>query len=152
MMHLWIALALLQATLGVETRAPTREEIKSYGLTVELKPLGQVVKTLADGGPAARAGLQAGDAIIKLGGVKIFSRDHLNDVLRVAKPGTEIEAVVKRKDQAEQTVKVTLGKADGAVPGGIAWEFASLEQLPAALEQAKKEKKAVLVGLSGAET
>lgn len=151
MMHASIAILLLQATLGAETRAPTPEEVKSYALIVETRPVGQIVLRVEEGSPAAKAGMRAGDAILKFGGVKIYSRDHLEDVMRVSKAGAELALVLKRPNEAEREVKATLGKSETPAKG-IAWQFASLEQLPAALERAKKEGKTLLVGLSGAET
>lgn len=104
---------------------------------------------------ATKAGLAAGDVIVRLGNVEVFSQDDIADVLHVSAPGQKLKAAVLRaKTGKEETVEIALGTREVKVPkvAPLAWDYASLANLDAALAQAKKDKKLVLVGLSGAET
>ena len=144
--------AQTEAVLGVGTRAPTREEVREFSLPASKRPQGQVVDSLEAGGPAEKAGIAKGDVILAFAGSKLYSRDALEDLVRAAKPGSEVKALLKRaKSYREEEVTVKLGERATARKG-IIWEHAGIEHLDAALAQAKKEGKPVLVGLSGAET
>lgn len=141
-----------QAFLGAGTRAPTKEEIREYSLPVVTRPQGQVVESLEAGAPAGKAGIAKGDVILAFDGSKLYSRDALEDLVRAAKPGSEVKVLLKRaKTYKEEEVSVKLG-AQPATRKGIVWEHAGIEHLDAAVAQAKQEGKTVLVGLSGAET
>jgi aminopeptidase YwaD len=61
------------------------------------------------GSPAEKAGLQAGDIMIKFGEKEIKNIYDYTAALGEYKPGQEVDVVVKRDDK-EVTVKVTLGK------------------------------------------
>ena len=141
-----------EAVLGAGTRAPTPEEVRNYSLPSAKRPQGQVVESLDAGGPAEKAGVAKGDVILTFDGSKLYSRDALEDLLRAAKPSSEVKVLLKRtKTYREEEVKVKLGER-AAARKGIVWGHAGIEHLDAALAQAKKEGKTVLVGLSGAET
>jgi C-terminal processing protease CtpA/Prc len=144
------------AFLGAETRAPTMEEATRYGLKGNRgRPNGQVVTAIQKGGPAESAGVQKGDILLRLDANEIFSRDDLDDFVRVSKPGVTVKLLLKR-DSKEMELPLTLGERplneQEAKASRFAWDFAGPAQLDAALKQAKKEGKSVLVGLSGAET
>lgn len=143
------------ATLGAETRAPTAEEAKTYGLPrVKGRPAGQFVTSVEPGGAADKAGIAEGDVILSLDSNEFYSRDDLDDFLRVSKPGAKVRATVKRASTfAEESVTITLGSGMQAIPNGqFTWQYAGLVQLDRALADAKKRHKLLLVGLSGAET
>lgn len=141
-----------EGDLGVQTRQPTAAEAKDHDLPKGVRVQGQWIVSVAKDGPAARAGLSPGDVILKLDDNRIYSRDALDDFLRVTESGTAVKALVKRTATGkEETIAVTLGER-ASTRRGIAWDFASLEQLDAALARAKKSGKKVLVGISGAET
>jgi aminopeptidase YwaD len=63
---------------------------------------------LADG-PAARAGLQAGDVLLTVGGQTVRTAQDLQEVMRKLEPGKPVAVVVLR-DGAEVTVTITLGE------------------------------------------
>ncbi len=143
------------ATLGASTRAPSKEEVKQLDLKFEVRARGQVVSDVEKDSAAGKAGIEAGDVLVKLGAVELFSQDDIADVLRVSKPGKKLEAVVLRaKTLKEEKVSVSLGAKEMKAPEKprLEWQFASLASLADAVAKAKKEKKLVLVGLSGAET
>ncbi|HMC14718.1 MAG TPA: S1C family serine protease [Albitalea sp.] len=60
---------------------------------------GLLVSSVADDGPAARAGLQVADVIVKVGGQPVGSLEALRDVLQV---GAKVPVIVARGGQAHE--------------------------------------------------
>jgi S1-C subfamily serine protease len=80
------------------------------GITVQRDATGAVIQSLDPNGPGAKAGLKAGDVIMKIGGKAIkTARDVVSEVIR-SKAGDEITIHVRRGGK-EMPVKVKLGKA-----------------------------------------
>ncbi len=155
MIALVLALALQSdakaAHLGLESRAPTQKEGKDLGLPVLVgRHLGQIVESVEKDGPAAKAGLQEGDIVLQLDENKLYSRDELDDFVATAKPGAKVRAKVKRGDK-EEDVAVALGERRREAKA-VVWEYSGPAQLAAAIEEAKKRRTLVLIGISGAET
>ncbi len=157
------------ATLGVETRAPTKEECARYALDLNVRYQGQMIERVARDGVGARAGLRQGDVLLVFDKVEIFSRDDIRDLLMVRKPGQKVTLQVLRYKDAKRTdadrtdaertkekvvVRLELGerKVPRRMEPCLRWHYAGLAYLEDALAQAKKEGKRVLVGLSGADT
>jgi Tol biopolymer transport system component len=69
-------------------------------------PPGMVLSDVKPGGPAAKAGLKAGDRIVQIGTVEIRSVNDLMFVLQSAKPGTDVKITFVR-DGKQQTVTAT---------------------------------------------
>jgi S1-C subfamily serine protease len=147
--------AVKRAALGAETRVPTADEAKTYQLDKLVgKIQGQYVSSVDKDGPAEKAGLKAGDVLLALDANKVFSRDDMEDFLRVSKPDSKVKLLVKRAGTyKEETVTVSLGanKVEDKEKH-FTWQYAGLGQLDTALAAAKKDGKLVLVGLSGADT
>lgn len=143
------------ASLGVETRAPSKEEAAAFALhDIKGRWEGRLVASVAADGPAAKAGLREGDVLLAIDDDPLYSQDDLDDVMRVSREGTEVHLRVKRAEtHAEEALAATLGPAPaGAAPAGISWEFAGAGQLDDALAAAKAAGRRVLVGVTGAET
>jgi S1-C subfamily serine protease len=70
-----------------------------------------VIRTLP-GGPAEDAGLQAGDILLSLGGVRIGPGVTLTDALFQHAPGDAVSIEVRRGDESLQ-VDVTLAERPG---------------------------------------
>jgi len=143
------------ATLGAATRAPTKDEADELGLKFEVRARGQIVTELVENGPAGKAGLSAGDVLVVLAGVEVFSQDDIADILRVSVPGQKLVASVRIvKTGEQQAMEIVLGAKQVQAPAepGLAWHYASLVNLEVALAKAGQHKQLVLVGLSGAET
>ncbi len=143
------------ATFGAETRVPTAEQAKTYQLGKLVgKVQGQYVAAVDKGGPAEKAGLKVGDVVLALEANKLFSRDDIEDFLRVVQPGSKVKVVVKRAGTyKEETVTIALGATEVEDKGKhLTWQYAGVGQLDAALAADKKNRKLVLVGLSGADT
>ncbi|WP_042371332.1 S1C family serine protease [Streptacidiphilus neutrinimicus] len=69
---------------------------------------GAGVVTVTSGGPADKAGIQAGDVITQVNGETVDSSQALSTVLATLKPGQQVPVVFLR-DGASKTVQVTLG-------------------------------------------
>jgi hypothetical protein len=71
--------------------------------------VGMKISGVRDGGPAAKAGLEGGDIIVKFGAIEIKNLYDYTYALGEYKPGDEVEVVVKRGEETV-TLKLTIGK------------------------------------------
>ncbi|HVO95673.1 MAG TPA: M20/M25/M40 family metallo-hydrolase [Terriglobales bacterium] len=85
------------------TNATYLGSIPDYGVNTN----GVALAGVTENSPAARAGLQPGDVIIKLAEKKIQNIEDLTDALRGHRPGDEVEITVLRGGQPV-TLKATL--------------------------------------------
>jgi S1-C subfamily serine protease len=69
---------------------------------------GAQIAAVVSGGPAAKAGLRAGDRITAVGGQEVKTADEVAERIATRKPGDVVEVVVQRDGDSE-TMKVTLG-------------------------------------------
>lgn len=92
--------------LGVVIQEVTRELAESLGLT---RPMGAIVNAVEKGGPADRAGLEAGDVILKFDGKPINSSSDLPRLVGSTKPGTKSTVQIWRKGSTKD-VAVTVGE------------------------------------------
>ncbi|MFF7586894.1 S1C family serine protease [Kitasatospora purpeofusca] len=72
------------------------------------RPAGAVVVAVADGGPAASAGLQPGDVITKIGDTPVDSLNSLTTALASLAPGSKVTVTYSR-DGRSTSAEVTLG-------------------------------------------
>lgn len=77
---------------------------------------GVLITEVIEDGPAAEAGLKAGDIIMKLGTERIAETDDIYDYLRDREEGDEVTVTVLR-DRRERDIAVTLGEA----PDDLLW-------------------------------
>jgi hypothetical protein len=73
---------------------------------------GMRLSGVREGGPAAKAGLKGGDAIIKIGGKPVGTIYDYMESLKGYKPGQRVEVVVRREGK-ELTLSVDLGGSSG---------------------------------------
>ncbi|UTH76790.1 DegQ family serine endoprotease [Chromobacterium sp. IIBBL 290-4] len=92
--------------LGINIQEVTQELAQSFGLQ---RPSGALVVRVDPKGPAARAGLQAGDIILKLNNQVIDSSKDLPMLVGALGPGTKIKLMVWRKG-IEKTLEATLAE------------------------------------------
>ncbi len=71
-----------------------------------------VVQVVADG-PAARAGIQAGDLIVSVNGKQVPDTATLASVLAQLSPGQTVPVQIVKPNGSKQTVMVTLGQIPG---------------------------------------
>ncbi|MBC7501259.1 MAG: DegQ family serine endoprotease [Herminiimonas sp.] len=80
--------------IGVQIGEVTKEVAESLGLP---KASGALVQRVEPGGPAEKAGLEAGDIIVKFNGVAIEKSSDLPRSVGSIKPGTKATATIWRK-------------------------------------------------------
>ena len=95
------------AYLGVSTI--NVDQAKADGRDVSADA-GAYVQSVAAGTPASRAGIKAGDVIVKVDGKSVGTAAELGGVVRTYKPGDKIVIVLDRGGDTE-TVRATLGEA-----------------------------------------
>lgn len=95
-----------RAALGVSVADVNPTLAAQNGLSVDH---GALIVTITPGGPAARAGLKAGDVIVQMDGKAINDVSSLGDFLLSEKPGDTVSVQVYRGSQ-QQSVRVTLSE------------------------------------------
>jgi putative serine protease PepD len=80
---------------------------------------GARVAQVTSGGPAAGAGLQAGDVITAVGDTKVSDANDLSSVVDTHDPGEQVSLTIQRSGQ-QRTVSVTLGTRPDRAPGTTA--------------------------------
>jgi serine protease Do len=110
--------AVAVGVVGVATRKPNPNEFlrepppkgSGYlGVFLSEKPGSATIGRLEPGGPAAKAGLKPGDAVLAVEGRKIPSTERLIAVIKALKSGSTVTLTIKRGDK-EQELKVKLGE------------------------------------------
>ena len=76
--------------------------------------LGVYVQSVTAGGPAAKAGLAAGDVIRSVNGHQTLTVDDLTSVVSEQKPGTTVALGIETQHGAHKTVHLTLGTFPGS--------------------------------------
>ena len=89
-----------RASLGVDLRSDPRG--------------GASVVDVADGGPAARAGIRAGDLIVTIARQATPTVDDVATVLATVRPGKRVPVALITSAGAHRTVIVTLGEFQGS--------------------------------------
>ncbi|MBY8876497.1 S1C family serine protease [Actinacidiphila acidipaludis] len=88
-----------RAGLGVTVRGVVGQDFQ---------PAGVAIVSVSNGGAAAKAGLQAGDVITKVGSSPITTVQSLTEALAAYRPGQQVPVTYERNGQ-QKTVQVTLG-------------------------------------------
>src|SRR5690349_12774845 len=83
--------------IGVGIQNVTKDLADSLGLG---KPAGAAVSTVEEGSPAAKAGLEVGDVILKIDGRTVEGSADLSRTIRGLKPGTRITLGIWRGGKA----------------------------------------------------
>jgi S1-C subfamily serine protease len=102
----------------IATGSVARSGRAALGITAETvanasgQPAGVGVVKVTPGGAAAKAGIQAGDIILGIGGQATDSVTALQSVLATRKPGDQVQVRISR-DGTQSTVTVTLGTLTG---------------------------------------
>jgi len=100
------------ARLGISIQPITRELADSFGLD---RTRGALVANVEPGGPADRAGMQAGDVVLSVDGREVADSFDLPKVIGNLPPGKPVKLKVWRQG-AERNLTATLGEqSDGEV-------------------------------------
>lgn len=94
--------------LGVTIQDVDKTLAESFGLD---RPQGALIAQLAEDGPAAKAGLKAGDVILRFDGTDIPTSSELPHVVGLTAPETTVPVEVMR-DRKRKTLRVKIGGLD----------------------------------------
>lgn len=92
--------------LGVQTQEITRENFSKYGLN-EVRGVG--VEKVIENSPAANAGLQSGDVIVRFENEEITSTRKLTRLISEVAPDHQVRLTIARGG-SEREITVTMGK------------------------------------------
>ncbi|MBI4987421.1 MAG: DegQ family serine endoprotease [Rhodocyclales bacterium] len=92
--------------IGVVIQEVTKELADSFGLA---KPVGALVNAIEKGGPAEKAGVEAGDIILKFDGKSVNASSDLPRIVGSTRPGSKASLQVWRKGGARD-LTVTVGE------------------------------------------
>jgi serine protease Do len=104
--------AVTRGWAGLQIQSMTPDIAESLGLA---KPNGALVAEIVPGGPAAKAGIAAGDVVTSLNAAPLKDSRTLFRSVAEAAPGSQMAFGVVR-DGKERIVQVTLSEAPGAKP------------------------------------
>jgi len=96
--------------LGVHIQAVNAEIAENLGLE---KPAGALVTRVVEGSPAAAAGLEAGDVILRYDGEAVARMRDLPKLVALTEHGARVKLVVWRAER-RRTLRVTIGQSDEA--------------------------------------
>ncbi len=105
---------VIRGRIGVRIAPVTKEVAESIGLG---KPLGALVQGVEPGTPAEKAGIEAGDIIVKVDGRQIEKFGDLQRSISAIKPGTKTTLQVFRKGSYKD-LPVTVAELDADKPRG----------------------------------
>ncbi len=92
--------------IGVVIQPVTKELAESFGLA---KPAGALVSSVEKGSPADKAGIEAGDVILKFDGKNVNSSDDLPRLVGSTKPGAKANVQLMR-NKATREVTLVVGE------------------------------------------
>lgn len=92
--------------IGVVIQPLTRELADGFGLK---NPQGALVNSVEKGGPAEKAGIEAGDVILRFDGKQVNSSEDLPRMVGATKPGSRVTVQVWR-NKATRDVQVTVAE------------------------------------------
>ena len=104
--------AVTRGWAGLQIQSLTPAIAESLGLT---KPHGALIAETVPGGPAAKAGITAGDVVTSVNAAPLKDSRTLFRTVADAAPGAQMAFGILR-DGKERTVQVTLGEVPGAKP------------------------------------
>ena len=89
------------AWLGVYLQQVTQEIARYLGLESQS---GALVASVVNGGPAAKAGLQQGDVIVRYNGSEVSTPSNLIDLVSDTAIGSQVEIQFIRKGETRSTI------------------------------------------------
>lgn len=134
-----------RSRLGVVIQGVNQELALSFGLD---KPSGALVSKVETDSPAARAGLEPGDVILKLDGEAIDESADLPPRVAALKPGSEAKLEVWRKGE-RQNITVTVEERDAQLAAADAGQPAEQGRLGVAVRPLNAEEQKQLASENG---
>ncbi len=134
----------LSATLRATTRPMGAGGRAIMGITIAAsKGAGAKLSDVTAGGPAATAGLKAGDVIVKVNGKDVESDNGLRDLLSEFRPGDRLDILAERGGERVEARPTLV--AEGVAPGGPNGRGGWDDRLPSAWT--KKSYKLAILGV-----
>ena len=100
--------------LGVYIQDVDKDLAKSLGLS---KPQGALIAQVKESSPADKAGMKAGDVVIKLNGRSIVDASDLPHTVGLIKPGTTVAtSLIRNGERREVSVKIDVRPGDEDSP------------------------------------
>lgn len=94
---------------------------------------GALVRSVATGGPAAEAGIRAGDVITRVNEIRVDRLNSLSAIIHSFAPRQSVSVTLLRSGSGRMRVRVRLGRgADGQALLGVAYSSLSSSELWAA--------------------
>ena len=117
-----------------ETRNRQKGIYKGIGAAVSEKEGGPLVEYVYPGSPAEKAGLLAGDVVLKVDGISVesLSLNYIVENLIQGLPGSSLEMVVNRNGE-EVTLRITRGEV--VIPGSEVGDVAEMLKLQSGAEK-----------------
>ena len=139
---------VIRGRIGVTIQNVNQALADSFGLS---KPMGALVSAVEKGSPAAKAGVEPGDVIIKFDGKEVSDSAQLPARVAEMKPGSTAKLEVIRKGSTKE-LSVTLGelkdgKAVAAAGGSDQHESARLGVAARPLDADEQRQNGVSEGL-----
>jgi serine protease Do len=103
---------VIRGRIGVQIAPVTKEVAESIGLG---KPTGALVQSVEAGGPAEKAGIEAGDIIVKVDGKAVEKSGDLPRLIGNTRPGTRATVQVFRRGSTRD-LSVTVGEFEAEKP------------------------------------
>lgn len=97
--------------LGITGTEVTRENMGRYNMR---EPRGVAITRVADGSPAARAGLKTGDVILRFDGEEVSTYRKLQRLINESAPEQNVRLGISRNG-AEQEINVTLDRRENSM-------------------------------------
>jgi serine protease Do len=114
--------------LGIEPQDVTKDNFGKFGLS---SVRGVAVEKVVENSPAAQAGLQAGDVIIKFEGEEVESVRKLSRLIAEVAPDHQVRLTILRSGN-EQEITATMGKREmpGMFNGNFKMEMPNAQTMP----------------------
>jgi len=103
---------VIRGRIGVTIAAVTKEVAESIGLG---KPMGALVQGVESGGPAEKAGIEAGDIIVKVNGKPVEKSGDLPRIIGNTEPGSKAALQLFRRGTSRD-VQVTVAEFEADRP------------------------------------
>ena len=97
---------ITRGRIGVVIQPVTKELAESFGL---VKPIGALVSSVEKGSPAEKAGIEAGDVILKFDSKTVASSEDLPRLVGATKPGSKAVVQIMR-NKVSKDVNLVVGE------------------------------------------
>jgi serine protease Do len=124
--------------IGVQIQELTKETADAFGLK---QASGALVNNVEKDGPAAKAGVQSGDIILKVEGRDVHSSNELPRIITAIRPGTKVNLTVWRKGASKDIPVVIAEMKEDAAAAATPRRGAN----PAPKEKAKPNRMGLVL-------